>query len=138
MTSDDIVKIARSWLGVPFIHQGRSRNGCDCVGPLLDIAEQAGIDVVDDRRYGIDPFGYYLGKVLGDKLEEIPKDSIKPGDVLFMRFARIPQHVAIVGDYPGGKLSMIHAYDRIGRVVEHRLSSVWTAKIHKAFRFKGV
>ena len=32
----EIVDAARNWVGVPYRHQGRTRNGIDCVGLLLE------------------------------------------------------------------------------------------------------
>ena len=50
------------------------------------------------------------------------------GDVVTLRTAQHPHHVAFVGDYPGG-LSLVHASGEHGRVVEHRLSPEYLARI---------
>ena len=50
-----------------------------------------------------------------------------------MRFAADPQHLAI---YTGE--TIIHAYEAVGRCCEHRLSSMWKARIVRLYRFAGV
>jgi hypothetical protein len=64
--------------------------------------------------------------------------SIDVGDVVLMRFSNHPQHLAIIGDYAHGGLSIIHAYAPSRRVVEHALSDVWRALIVSAYALPGV
>ena len=40
----DIVTCARQFLDVRFVHQGRSREGLDCLGLLIATAREAGLD----------------------------------------------------------------------------------------------
>ena len=49
-----VVAAARGWIGVPYLHQGRSRSGIDCIGLVLQVAREAGIGPadLDFRRYG--------------------------------------------------------------------------------------
>lgn len=54
-----------------------------------------------------------------------------PGDILLMRFAGEPQHIAL---YTGATL--IHSYASIRRVVEHRLDIKWARRIVQAYRIK--
>lgn len=46
-----IVETALSCVGVPYLHQGRSRDGMDCVGLLVVIANEIGFEYVDYARY---------------------------------------------------------------------------------------
>jgi uncharacterized protein YijF (DUF1287 family) len=73
-------------------------------------------------------------------LERVPTSSMQPGDVVWIRFEREPQHLAIVGDYVHGGLSLIHAYNGAGpsRVCEHRLDAEWRNRIVAAWRYPGV
>jgi hypothetical protein len=50
-----------------------------------------------------------------------------------MRFARFPQHIAIVTE-----LGIIHTYAQVGCVVEHALNATWRARIVDAYAFPGV
>ncbi len=68
----------------------------------------------------------------------IPMEDIRPGDLLLMRFEQEPQHLAIVGDYEFGGLSIIHAYAQARKVVETRLDDVWLSRVVVAYRFQGI
>ena len=38
-TVDDVVKEARTWIGTPFVHQGRTKGlACDCLGLMIGVA----------------------------------------------------------------------------------------------------
>ena len=39
-TSDEVVREARTWVGVPFRHQGRSRSGVDCGGIIVVVLRE--------------------------------------------------------------------------------------------------
>ena len=56
-----------------------------------------------------------------------------PGDLLLMRFAGEPQHLAV---FTGE--TIIHAYQATGRVVEHSLDDKWRRRIVRVYRFVGV
>jgi len=138
MTRDDVVGVARAWLGTPYQHQASVLHvGTDCLGLLRGVwrtlhgaepespppytpnwAEALGEDTLTDaaRRH----------------LEEIPIGEAKPGDVLLFRMALgcPAKHCAIVSA-PG---RIIHAY--WGRaVVETRLVPWWQRRISAAFEF---
>jgi hypothetical protein len=55
-----------------------------------------------------------------------------------MAFDSEPQHVAIVGDYAYGGLSIIHAFLMARKVVETRLDDVWQCRVVAAYKFRGV
>lgn len=133
-----IVAAARAWIGTPFLHQATARGiGCDCRGLVVGVAQELGhrADIATDySRY---PTGQRLVEVCDLHMQRIGRDEIGPGDVVVVTFERDPQHVAIVGDYPGGGLSLIHSLARHG-VVEHRLDTVWARRISHAFRIPGV
>jgi cell wall-associated NlpC family hydrolase len=138
MTRKEIVSCARSYLGTPFHHAGRVKGvGVDCAGLVICVAHELGYtgpDLMAYTEYSQAPDGHTLRRLLREALR--PKSLTKPllpGDVLLMRFAREPQHVALVTD-----LGIVHAYTGVGRVVEHRLDEVWQRRIVAAFAFKGI
>jgi cell wall-associated NlpC family hydrolase len=55
------------------------------------------------------------------------------GDVLLLRFDRDPQHLAILT----GDGTIIHALQSVGKVVEHRLSPDWRARLVAAWEFSS-
>lgn len=137
MTADDILAAARQCLGTPFRHQGRLLGfGLDCAGVAIHVARQIGAGHLDVSGYGRTPANGQLEQSLDAQpcLERVSRvDDRAAGDLLLMRFAGDPQHLAITaGD------TIIHAYESVGRCCEHRLSSVWAARIVRVYRFRGV
>lgn len=139
----DRVAAARSFLDVPFKHQGRNPAvGIDCVGLGVLYLRSLGHDVRDRTDYGRDPDGTLraeLVRVLGPPVAE-GRDCwryAKPGDVLAIRFAHIgsapERHVAIASELYG-HLAMIHADNSHGRVVEHPVDDRWKRAIVAVWR----
>ena len=148
MTGADVVAEARTWLGTRFHHQGSLKGaGCDCVGLVLGVGKALGIYPQDLQARGeFAPFVGYARRPSGGLLESgctrfalpIPAASAQPGDVLLFRFEAAPTHVGIIGDYPGGGHSIIHAYLPARKVIETRLDATWAARVTAAFRLPGV
>lgn len=45
-----IIAVSRTWIGTPFVHQGRVKGlGCDCVGIPLCVAEELGANDKDGQ-----------------------------------------------------------------------------------------
>lgn len=126
-----IVNAARTYLGVPFVHQGRSRRGVDCVGLLVCVAQDLGIPVSDDLAYGLNPDPVHLRVKLSENLAPIAIADAQPGDVYQMRFDQDATHVAIVTDR-----GIIHALSTARGVVEHRMDNLWRTRIRAAWRVK--
>lgn len=136
------VEAARALLGVPFCHQGRSRQGLDCLGLLILSAHAAGLRFggyqplqLDEGGYGPRPDTDYLAQRLGAYLSAVPRQAMQVGDVLLLRVEGRAQHLALVMDYPyAAALGMIHAYAPARRVVEHRLDDDWQRAIARVYR----
>ncbi len=136
-----IVETAREYLGTPYHHQARLKGfGVDCVGLLICVARDRGIvdSEFDIRGYNRVPDGVSLMHHLDDRMDRIGHDEMQPGDCVCVTFDADPQHVGIVGDYRHGGLSIIHAANRIGRVVEHRLLFTPAMRFCAAYRFREV
>jgi cell wall-associated NlpC family hydrolase len=136
MSPDDIIAAARECIGTPFWHQGRRVGiGLDCAGVAIHVAQKIGIDHFDVAGYGRTPADGQLERTLEDQpgLQRIMLNNRQPGDLLLMRFVSDPQHLAIcAGD------TIIHAYESVGTCCEHRLSSMWAARIVRVYRFVEV
>ena len=138
-TRQHMVNMAREYKGVPYRHQGRSKaNGVDCAGLLALIADRIGLEYPDDLRYPRNPEKFNLKPVMDKVLRPIPKPDIRPGDVLLFKIDIVPQHVAIAADYTHGGLSMIHCYDRVGKVVEHRFANIWMSRLVQGYQLPGI
>lgn len=138
MMSDDIIRVARSALGVPFRHQGRSLLGLDCVGLILYVADCLGITCTDVEGYSRRPSGGLLETAFDQHvslgiLMRVDPDAMQPGDFLMMRFEREPQHIAILTGE-----NIIHSHLAVGKVCEHRLDDKWRSRIVRVYRLIGV
>lgn len=141
MTPAQIVAIARSTIGTPWVHQQRiSGLALDCAGVPVYVASRIGIPFEDVTGYGRLPMPNEMRVALDRNLIRVAKRNMQIGDVAWIRFEAEPQHFAILGDYVHGGFSIIHAYNGAGlnRVVEHRLDDQWLARIVGVWRFPGV
>jgi len=137
----EIVRLARETLGTPYQHQQRVNwVALDCAGVPVYVGLKLGIKFEEIADYGRQPKPDEMRDALDRTLTRINKKSLQPGDVAWIRFRLEPQHLAIVGDYPLGGLSLIHATNGGGlnRVVEHRLDQQWLSRIVAAWRYSGV
>ncbi len=161
MTADEVVAVARSWLGTPYHHQASVKGaGCDCLGLLRgvyfelyghapeeppsysrDLAEATGVETLIEaaRRH----------------LVELPPGQRPgPGDAVIFRLrpGAMAKHCAIVscapvirlpsersavgrerrGQREGQGWKMIHAFEG-GPVSEVALSPWWRRRIATAF-----
>jgi cell wall-associated NlpC family hydrolase len=136
MTAEDIVFAARQCVGTPFRHQGRLiAFGLDCAGVAIHVAREIGAGVIDVSGYGRTPANGQLERSLDSQpcLERIFLEDRQAGDLLLMRFASEPQHIAI---YAGETL--IHAYANAGKCCEHIIDDAWASRIVRVYRVKGL
>ena len=136
MTADDIVSAARACIDTPFMHQGRIPElALDCAGLIIAVAKAVGAEYVDVAGYSRFPSGGILESCLCSQpsLDIITGADKQAGDVLLIRFAGDPQHLAIfTGD------TIIHSYASVGKVCEHVMDAAWEKRIVCAYRFKGL
>lgn len=133
IVTDDILAAARECIGTPFWHQGRQVGiGLDCAGVAVHVANRIGINCLDVAGYGRTPVSGQLERALDEQpgLQRIFINDRQPGDLLLMRFASDPQHLAIFAED-----TIIHAYEHVGQCCEHRLSSLWAVRIVRVYRF---
>lgn len=143
----EIVREARKFLGVPFVHQGRSKSGLDCVGLVIVVARNLELCEYTEVAYNRRPDGRLIS-VLRENLKRVVKGELLPGQVVAMRLPKYPCHVGIVTESPGvecldksGRIVMgsqwrvIHALSGNGRVVEHTLDARWQGKIIESYEF---
>lgn len=130
-------------LRVPFVHQGNTLDGIDCirtVAKAMDYREEI-------PTYPRDPVNGELETELenrfGPPLMEIsrahPKTTIEgleACDLLSMQYRGPIRHLAIVIPHIAiaGALSIVHADSAAGHVVEHILDVKWLRRIVKVWR----
>lgn len=138
-SKQELVDKTREYLGVPFLHRGRTRKGLDCGGLIIRSLLDLGYTTIEDMKvYGRQPKDDSLRQFLIRNLgNPIPLNSMQPGDVALIKFNRDPHHVALIGDYKVDKNSftLIHSFGLVGKVVEHRLNDEWLKKIVEIYRF---
>jgi cell wall-associated NlpC family hydrolase len=144
-----IISIARSWLGTQYHHQGRlkrnssTQGGVDCIGLIIGVAKELGLRSktgkylaeFDETDYLAVPDGVSLKRFLDTHLVPVRKEKIKPADVLLFKIFKHPQHVGIATGYDERHLGIIHCYSGSGKVVEHVLSESWQRMLVGGYRF---
>jgi cell wall-associated NlpC family hydrolase len=139
-----VVAQARAWLGTPYAHQHRARGiAADCAGLLIGVARELGIVApeFDVTGYARSPDGRSLLAHCDAFMRRIPGAAMRPGDAIACRFGNDPQHIAILGDYVHGGLSIIHALNRSngrGAVIEQRLDPRLRLQLVQAYALPGV
>lgn len=146
MTGADVVRVARSYLGTPFHHQGRLPGvGLDCAGVVICAARELGVvaEDFDITGYARTPDGASLIGWCREYMDEVSREDMRPGDVLCVAWESMPHHLCVLADYRHGGLSIVHAMDstdkrKRGSVVEHRLVFGPSMRFVAAFRIPGV
>jgi len=129
---------ARAYLGVPWRHLGRSREGLDCIGLVLFAARDCGIAADDPAPYPREPSSQLLREQLARYLDEVSVANPRPGDVLLFNLGLYAGHIGIAGVHPDYRcLSVIHAYAPRRRVVEERLVGAEIESMTGVYRVRG-
>src|SRR5580765_1332200 len=109
-----VIDAARSFIGCPWRHQGRTRRGIDCLG-LVALSYGSVRPVVDRQGYGRVPYNGELRASLVEHFgqpvasAQVGISDLQPGDLLLMTWTSEPHHVAIVTPHPNG-IGIIHSY----------------------------
>jgi NlpC/P60 family putative phage cell wall peptidase len=136
----DIVRIARSWIGTPYIHQASLKGtGCDCLGLLRGVwRELKGPEPETPPPYAPDwseaTGDESLYRALARHLAEIEPRALAIGDIALFRMAKTApaKHCGIIAA-KDNHLTLIHARQN-RRVTEERLAPYWPTKLAHAFR----
>lgn len=131
-----LVEAARAYLGAPFLHQGRSPAGMDCAGLALLALRDCGHAPADMTHYGRRPWRDGLQQAVEAFYGAPVRLPPQAGDLVLManKPGGPPAHIAIVGDYVLGGLSLIHTRADVGRVVENRMDERELARIVAVYR----
>jgi NlpC/P60 family putative phage cell wall peptidase len=138
---EQIVALARGWIGTPYEHQASCRGaGADCLGLLRGIWRQLfGTEPETVPPYTPDwsepDRAERLLEAAQRNLWQIVPAEASPGDVLLFRVTErgVAKHVGILARAAAGHPTLIHAYSGHG-VVESPLTPAWVRRIAGAFR----
>jgi len=133
----DLIVQARTWVGVPFRHQGRGRAGVDCAGFLGALMKAAGAlpeDYIEPTNYGRAP-DRELIEVVRRYCTPAARAPTFPAALVLMRWPKNkqPSHVGLCTGS-----TLIHCYAREGGVVEHGYRGPWPRVTHSLWRLPGV
>jgi cell wall-associated NlpC family hydrolase len=145
-----VIAAARAWVGTPFRHQARLMGvGVDCAQHVIAAGETAGVLSIDPaawRRwaaYGRAPNPRRMGEALETFLVPIPPSRARLGDVMWLAWERaggqaaLPMHLAIRSAH-GGRTTMIHALESLGKVCEHGFTAEWPGRVISWWRYPGL
>lgn len=139
----DIVTIARSWIGTPYLHQASVKGvGADCLGLLRGVWRECcdGTEPEVIPAYTADwsePQGEErLRDAAIRHLDPCDGAPLASGQVLLfrMRTGAVAKHLGILGQVCATP-TFIHAYSGHG-VVESPLSQPWQRRIAARFAFR--
>ncbi len=135
--SQMLVKEAREWIATPYHHQASIKGvGCDCVGFLAEVAMTCGAITPALRAqfptdYSRQPSAQSLRRLVAGVCYPVAFPMRAPGDIVLLRFEIEPQHLGMLTrldpDY------IIHCGEH--GVIEHRVDSIWRARIVRIYRF---
>lgn len=133
-----IIAFAKSKLDMPYLHQGRTDAGYDCVGLLVAaLADQGAIDNVPPD-YGRIPEGQSLIRAIDDSNTVDKYDPavtpLQEGDILIFRINKDPQHVGLFI----GKGRFIHACYAGQCIRQGRLGAFWLDRLTHIYRWKSI
>lgn len=132
----DVVTLAKGWIGVPFRHAGRSRQGVDCIGLVIKVAHEAGISSFDTTDYSRRPVPSEFVQGCKEHLDRILLDDAGSGDIGVFAEPRTPCHVGLIERDTGGRRWVIHAYAPARKVIYEPLVGDRLSRMIMAFRFK--
>lgn len=138
-TAAEFVAAARSYMGVRWQHQGRTRHGIDCLGLPICTTHDLGLSTFDVSGYSTSPDGSLTLGLEEQCIKQPAGTEPAAGMLAEIRFASLPQHVAIIVPYHLGGLALLHSMSHFPRrVAEHRLDDEWRRKIVALYCIPGV
>jgi cell wall-associated NlpC family hydrolase len=145
-TRQQVADKALSMRGVRFLHQGRSREGVDCMGLLYVILTELGYKgIIDVEGYNRTPSAQLIYDTMKANFDEIPVEDVGLGDIFLMRIGGAkPKHASILvrneRDIERGiEPEIVHASAIAGkgRVVVDALEN-WRPWCVRGFRLRGL
>jgi len=128
-----LVSEARRWVGRPFLHQGTTWDGVDCIGLVVAVCKACEVIPPDFYTgvYGRVPANDMLKRRVAEYCRPLP--GAGAGAMLVIRWTRQASHVAIcTGE------TMIHSNERMGGVVEHGYRGRWLRMTDSVWALPGV
>jgi cell wall-associated NlpC family hydrolase len=128
-----LIREARHWIGRPFLHQGQTWDGVDCVGLIVALCKSENLIPPDFSTgiYGRIPSNDMLTERIAEHCERL--ETPIAGSLVVIRWTREASHVALcTGE------TLIHSYESMGRVVEHGYRGRWLRMTASAWKLPGL
>lgn len=134
ITRTQIVEEGRQWIGAPYLHQGRSRYGIDCLGLIILTLQKVGMKIPDHCNYPPQYDARQLLEGCQKYLQQISTANINIGSILLFQVYNQPRHLAIATNR-----GMIHIRGgRSSHVTEVPIPPQWQKRIHSVYDVPGV
>lgn len=140
MHNNEVLQIARGWLGTPYKHQASLKGvGCDCIGLIIGVWRELFKCMPDNftlppytARWAEETRDELMTTIARQYLIEIPVKQIIPGDVVMYRMMRRgpTKHAGILSTHE----TFIHAYNGHDVIESPLITNVGSTMTH-AFRF---
>ncbi|PLS22550.1 peptidase [Amylibacter cionae] len=139
---EEILDVARGWIGTPYRHQCSVKgHGADCLGLLRGVWRE----VFGAEPEAVPTYTPDWSEASGEErlwraarryLVAVPVCLPCFGDVVLFRMRRqaVAKHVGILSRSSGGLSTLVHAYSGKG-VVETPLTEAWIRRIVAQFEF---
>lgn len=133
----DIVAEARSWIGTPHVWQQSQKGlGCDCKGLVVGVARELKLPQAQSIYARMMDYHRVDCELLREGMAELfDPGEMLPGDVLVLKMANRPQHLAILGEN-----EIIHTYargkERVTRTTLGAALRVWP--LDSVWSWRGV
>ena len=132
----NIIEEARTYVGVRWQHQARTRNAVDCVGLIVNISRTYKLADYDNatyrRAYTSDRITEHFIKA---GCTPIACSKAQPSDILIVKDESWPCHCVILAE---NKETIIHSHALRRKVVEELYSEYWIKRTMSAWRFPEV
>lgn len=145
ITPQQFALAAREYLGVPFVHQGRSKQGVDCAGLILCALQDCGWEAQGLTavltEYGRMPDTGTVKEALMQECVSVEFEDLQVGDLVGFGW-RVGSgeavHLAIVTDVQPEQTLILHNHYLMGnrKVSEHGLDDTWQGRMVAAYRLK--
>ena len=141
-TRADVVRVARSYIGTPYHHQGRVPSvGLDCAGVLICTGRELMLIApdFDVPAYSLSPDGSLIKWCDQYMGPEVSQAAMQAGDAVIASVETEPQHMGILTNHVYGCFGIIHStsFANAG-VIETRLMFSRVMKFVAAYTLPGI
>lgn len=140
MTGPEVEAAARQLIGVRYRHQGRTPAAVDCIGLVIVTRDILGLPNPElPCDYAPLPVDDAMLEYCKAHMVEIDRSDALSGDVVCLQY-KVARHMGILGSYPHGGLSLLHARSMHPRkVAETVFNEAWLqqeqCRVIGCFRF---